>query len=57
MNQSTLRAIADFYAANARAIDHERVRTLDFASDRLTRLRYPRAKVIDMVFLIEGGGS
>jgi len=57
LNQSTLRAIADFYAANARAIDHERVRTLDFASDRLTRLRYPRAKVIDMVFLIEGGGS
>ena len=57
LNQSTLLTIADFYRANARAIDQQRVRTLDFASDRLTRQRYPRAKVIDMVFLIEGGGS
>lgn len=57
LNASTLQAIADFYRANSRAIDHERVRTLDFASDRLTRLRYTRAKVVDMVLLIEGGGS
>ncbi|MGH9089771.1 MAG: hypothetical protein ACRDZR_00080 [Acidimicrobiales bacterium] len=57
LNVPTLLAVANFYSANARAIDRERVRTLDFASDHLTGLRYPRAKVIDMVFLIEGGGS
>ena len=57
LNAPTLRLIADFYQANAQMIDRQRVRTLDFASDHLTRLRYTRAKVIDMVLLIEGGGS
>jgi hypothetical protein len=57
MDQRTLSAIGDFYAANAAAIDQQRARTLDFATGRLTRLRYTRAKIIDMVFLIEGGGS
>lgn len=57
LNAPTLRLIADFYQANAQTIDRQRVRTLDFARDHLTRLRYTRAKVIDMVLLIEGGGS
>ena len=57
VDQRTLRAIGDFYAANAAAIDQQRARTLDFARGQPTALRYTRAKVIDMVFLIEGGGS
>jgi hypothetical protein len=57
MDLQTLRTIRDFYAANADAVDQQRARTLDFASGRPTPLLYTRAKVIDMVFLIEGGGS
>jgi hypothetical protein len=57
MDQRTLGAIRDFYAANAATIDQQLVRTLDFASGRPTPLRYTRAKIIDMIFLIEGGGS
>ena len=57
MDRPTLGAIGDFYAANAAAVDQQRATTLDFASGRPTPLLYTRAKVIDMVFLIEGGGS
>jgi hypothetical protein len=57
MDPRALGAIRDFYTANAVAVDQQRARTLDFASGRPTPLRYTRAKVIDMVFLIEGGGS
>lgn len=57
VNQCTLESIGDFYAANAAAIDGQRPRTLDFATGRPTYLHYTRAKIIDMVFLIEGGGS
>jgi hypothetical protein len=53
----TLRAVRDFYLANAAAVDQQCVKTLDFASGRPTALSYTRAKIIDMVFLIEGGGS
>jgi hypothetical protein len=56
-DRSTFGAIREFYTANLAAIDQQRARTLDFASGRPTPLRYTRAKVIDMVFLIEGGGS
>ena len=57
MDRHTLGAIGDFYIANAAAVDQQRARTLDFASGLPTPLRYTRAKIIDMVFLIEGGGS
>jgi hypothetical protein len=33
-----------------------RIATLDATAGRPTRRRYTRAKGIDMVFLIEGGG-
>jgi hypothetical protein len=57
VDRHTLRAIGDFYIANAAAVDQQRARTLDFATGLPTPLRYTRAKIIDMVFLIEGGGS
>lgn len=57
MDPRTLGGIRDFYTANAAAVDQQRAKTLDFASGQPTSLYYTRAKVIDMVFLIEGGGS
>ena len=49
-----LRAIGDFYAANAEVIERHRVPTLDFESGEPTQRKYTRAKVIDMIFFIEG---
>lgn len=55
--RSTLAAIGSFCRENAEVIDRFLVPTLDFASGRETTRRYTRAKVIDMAFFIEGGGS
>ncbi|MDI6816878.1 MAG: hypothetical protein QME41_06785 [Actinomycetota bacterium] len=49
-----LKKIAAFYNDNAEVIDKYRVPTLDFVSGAPTRRCYTRAKVIDMVFFIEG---
>jgi len=40
--------------ANATLLERYRVPTWDFDTGQLTERRYPRAKVIDMVFFIEG---
>ncbi|MCM2258538.1 MAG: hypothetical protein NDJ94_23145 [Vicinamibacteria bacterium] len=50
----TLSTIAEFYRAHSSEVDRWRVPTLAFESGRPTRLRYTRAKVIDMVFFVEG---
>jgi hypothetical protein len=50
-----LRKVAAFYDSHAEVIDKHRVNTLDFASGVETDLLYSRAKVIDMIFFIEGG--
>jgi hypothetical protein len=55
-SHQSLQAVGDFYEQNSAAIDAQRIPTLDAASSQLTRQCYTRAKVIDMVFLIEGGG-
>jgi hypothetical protein len=52
----SLKALGDFYEQNSAAIDAQRIATLDAASGRFSGRCYTRAKVIDMVFLIEGGG-
>ena len=49
-----LKKIAAFYQDHADAIDAHRVSTLDFVSGQPTQRRYTRAKVIDMVFFIQG---
>jgi hypothetical protein len=52
---SSLRKIGAFYRDNTALIDSYRVPTLDFISGEHTQHRYPRSKVIDMAFFIEGG--
>ncbi len=42
---------------HADVIERYRIPTLDFRADQPTRRRYSRAKVVDMIFFIEGGGS
>lgn len=51
-----LRKIAAFDREHAAAIEGGRECTLDFDSGSPTNRRYSRAKVIDMIFFIEGGG-
>jgi hypothetical protein len=55
-SHQSLQAVGDFYEQNSAAIDAQRIPTLDAASGQFSRQCYTRAKVIDMVFLIEGGG-
>ncbi len=55
-SRTSLQELAGFYAANREMIDRHRVATLDFDTGRPTRHLYSRAKVIDMIFFIEGGG-
>ena len=47
--------VAKFYVDNADVIDRHRVHTLEFDSGIESTRRYTRAKVIDMIFFIEGG--
>jgi hypothetical protein len=49
-----LRRIGQFYREHAEAVEAGRERTLDFDTGQLTQRRYTRAKVIDMIFFIEG---
>ena len=52
-----LHKVGAYYVANASQIDSGREFTLDFATGGPTTRRYTRAKVIDMIFYVEGGGS
>lgn len=54
--RSSLRTLDDFYRQQAQAIDSQRLPTVD-GPGRRTPWCYTRAKVIDMAFLIEGGGA
>lgn len=49
-----LRALGEFHNRNAEAIERYRMQTLDFDSAAPTSRRYPRAKVIDMIFFVAG---
>jgi hypothetical protein len=57
MGESSLMRIGRFYRENAEVIERYRVPTLDFESGAETARRYSRAKVIDMIFFIEGGAT
>lgn len=50
-----MRKVHDYWVRNADLIELHRVRTLDFDTGAHTERRYTRAKVIDMIFFIEGG--
>jgi hypothetical protein len=49
-----LKKIAEFYSDNAEVIERHRVPTLDFLTGQPTARCYSRAKVIDMIFFVEG---
>lgn len=53
-NRSSLQWLARFYEANRDMIDGHRIPTLDFDTGRPTSRLYSRAKVIDMIFFVEG---
>jgi hypothetical protein len=55
LGKPALRKISDFYKTNAAIVEQYRVPTLDFNTGKETERRYTRAKVIDMIFFIEGG--
>ncbi len=50
----SLEKVADFYKTNKDILDQSRLKTLDFSTGQPTNRIYTRAKVIDMVFFIEG---
>jgi hypothetical protein len=52
-----LQAIGGYYQQNADLIERERLRTLDFETGDHTQRKYTRAKVIDMIFYVKGGGT
>ena len=52
-----LEEVADFYRKNRAAIEKNRHATLDFYTGHPTQRLYTRAKVIDMIFFIEGSKS
>ncbi len=54
-SQRSLRKISTFYKTNSDLIDNSRFATLDFMTGQPTQRFYTRAKVIDMIFFIEGG--
>ena len=55
--QKALRKIGAYYAANTSRSIRAGSSLLDFDAGRPTNRRYTRAKVIDMIFFVEGGGS
>ncbi len=55
--RGSLDLIGRFYEAHAGLIERYRVSTLDFSTGEATDRIYTRAKVIDMVFFIQGIGA
>jgi hypothetical protein len=55
--RGALQRLERFYRENAGVIDRYCVPTLDFDTGAATSRTYSRAKVIDMIFFIEGSGS
>jgi hypothetical protein len=53
-SRGSLGRIAEFYEQNKAIIDSRNVYTLDFATGQPTHRMYPKAKLIDMVYFIEG---
>jgi len=53
-SDGSLRRIGDFYREHASVIEAARAPTLDFQTGGQTKWRYTGAKVVDMVFFIEG---
>jgi hypothetical protein len=54
--EENLKKILAFYNTNKSEIDSHQISTLDFLTGQPTGLFYPRAKIIDMIGYVEGGG-
>jgi hypothetical protein len=52
-----LEKVSTFYQENSSVIENSRLTTIDFFTGQPTNRPYTRAKVIDMIFFIEGGKS
>lgn len=50
----SLQRVREFYDATSELIEGHRIRTLDFATGQESELRYTAAKVVDMIFFVEG---
>jgi hypothetical protein len=57
LRSDTLEAITEYFNGKAEVLQEQRIFTLDFASGSETTRRYPVAKIIDMVFFVEGTRS
>jgi hypothetical protein len=55
LSKGALRLVGALYRANAQIIDRLRTPTIDFATGQPSSRLYTRAKIVDMVFFIEGG--
>jgi hypothetical protein len=53
--KTALVRVGKFYTDNSDVIERHRVQTLEFDSGMETTRKYTRAKVIDMIFFVEGG--
>ena len=51
---SALQRVERFYRENAEIVERHRVQTLDFDTGTQSNRPYTRAKVIDMIFFVEG---
>ncbi|HEV3164124.1 MAG TPA: hypothetical protein VGZ22_08835 [Isosphaeraceae bacterium] len=54
LSDRSLQDLGTFYAENRKLIDGSRVCTFDFDTQKRTRRRHTRAKVIDTIFWVEG---
>jgi hypothetical protein len=54
-SKKSLLRVGKFYVENSDVIERHRVQTLEFDSGMETTRKYTRAKVIDMIFFVEGG--
>ena len=56
LSHGSLQRVGKFYRDHSDLIERHRVQTLDFETGGNTNRRYTRAKVIDMIFFVEGAG-
>lgn len=58
LTKKSLEKIGDFYEANKKVIDElqDETTTLDFSTEKHTKMRYTKAKIIDMYGFMKGGG-
>ncbi|MDV6373053.1 hypothetical protein [Deinococcus arenicola] len=54
VNKESLKIIYDFYMANGEIIDGYKIPTIGFVDGEPTSRSYPQAKIIDMIFFMEG---